>query len=331
MPLHEFPVPVAVTFISSRASWPATTTTRQGTAFLSMAEPLTCEVRGILLDIEGTTSSIRFVYEVMFPFVRRELETFLARHWRDPQVATALEQMAVDAGFSSLDGWLQADSEGDKRNGHETTPPLTPETAASSESGAALSLTTSQRKVVRETIRLMDHDVKATGLKLLQGVIWEGGFRSGELKAHLYDDVPETLRRWREQGFDVRIYSSGSIAAQRLFFGHTTAGDLLPLLNGHYDTTTGPKREESSYRRIAEAMQFPPRTFCFSAISWRNSTRPARQDFRPPSVADRETRIQELTLTLNYAVSRNLPAGFRVLPEILARLTGQTGLGRPQR
>lgn len=228
-----------------------------------MTALLAFQVRGVLLDIEGTTSSIHFVYEVMFPFVRRELETFLARHWRNPQVATALEQMAVDAGYSSLDAWLQSDVPGTNREGEKATPPLDPSEVAEPEAGTALPLTAEQRRVVQETIRLMDQDVKATGLKQLQGAIWEGGFRSGELQAHLYDDVPDALRRWVEQGLDVRIYSSGSIAAQQLFFGHTVAGNLLPLLSGHYDTTTGPKREASSYRRIAEAMQFAPADILF--------------------------------------------------------------------
>ena len=97
---------------------------------------------------------------------------------------------------------------------------------------------------------MIDNDVKATGLKQLQGIIWKSGFHSGEMVAHLYDDTAPALKRWKQQGLDLRIYSSGSIAAQKLFFGHSVAGDILDLFSSHYDTTTGPKKEAESYRKI---------------------------------------------------------------------------------
>jgi enolase-phosphatase E1 len=194
-------------------------------------------MRGILLDIEGTTSSVSFVYDVMFALVRREVARYLHEHWHDASLRQACEQIARDAGHGSLAEWF-----------------------------AAHGATTDERQqaiVGDEVHRLMDADVKATGLKQLQGLIWDDAFRSGELKAHLYDDVPPALRRWREQGIDVRIYSSGSVHAQKLFFGHTIAGDLLPLVNGHYDTITGGKKEAESYRRIAAEFRLPPGDILF--------------------------------------------------------------------
>ena len=182
----------------------------------------------ILLDIEGTTSSIRFVHEVMFPFARRELPQYLENHWEYAEFQDARQQIAIDAGAESWEAWS-----GDR--------------------------STDQQKqlVIEEIERLMDGDVKATGLKQLQGLIWRAGFESGELQAHLYDDVAPAIRRWKEAGKQVRIYSSGSIAAQKLFFGHTLHGDLLPLLDGHYDTTSGPKKEAESYRRIVADIGVP--------------------------------------------------------------------------
>ena len=109
----------------------------------------------------------------------------------------------------------------------------------------------------------MDGDVKATGLKELQGLIWQEGYAAGRLQSHVYPDVPPALRRWAEAGLDLRIYSSGSVAAQKVFFAHTEAGDLLGLFRGHYDTTTGPKREAESYRRIAADMKMPPSAILF--------------------------------------------------------------------
>lgn len=158
----------------------------------------------------------------MFPFARRELDLFLVSNWEREEVQAACNQIATDAGLTQIDDW---------------------------EPGADDA--TLRRHVRDEAVRLMQADAKTTGLKALQGLIWRSGFENGELKAHVYDDVPAALRRWGEQGAEIRIYSSGSIAAQKLFFGHTIQGNLLEHFTGHYDTTTGPKKEAASYKAIA--------------------------------------------------------------------------------
>ncbi len=122
---------------------------------------------------------------------------------------------------------------------------------------------TARQRIAAEAIRQMDADLKTPGLKEVQGLIWQEGYAAGRLRAHVYPDVPPALRRWSEAGLDLRIFSSGSVAAQKVFFAHTEAGDLLPLFHGHYDTTTGPKREAESYRRIAAAMNLPPAAILF--------------------------------------------------------------------
>jgi enolase-phosphatase E1 len=187
------------------------------------------DIDAFLLDIEGTTSSIDFVYQSMFPYVRRELEVFLYDHFQEPAVEAAIEQIAGEAGWPLLPDALQ----------HE-----------------AFRSATLQR-VRDEVIRLMDRDAKSTGLKELQGLIWRTGFETGELVAHVFPDVPPALQLWNSRGKEVRIYSSGSIAAQQLFFAHTVAGDLRPLISGHYDTTFGAKRDPDSYRRIASHWSRP--------------------------------------------------------------------------
>src|SRR5947209_12366301 len=194
---------------------------------------------GILLDIEGTTSSVSFVYDVMFPYVRKHLTFEVFANWLDPEYIEAFHAIARDAGYDSLDTWL-------KTNKLTRENPLR-----------------AADVICKEVLRLMDADVKATGLKQLQGLIWQSGFESGELKAHVYEDVPPALAAWNAAGKDVRIYSSGSVQAQKLFFGHTVAGNLLPLLNGHYDTTSGPKKEADSYRKIAAGFRLPASEILF--------------------------------------------------------------------
>ena len=185
--------------------------------------------RGILLDVEGTTSSIAFVYDVLFAHARRQVADFLAAHAAEPAVRAAAAGIAATAGLPPTD-------------------PATPEGLS---------------RVALAALDLMNRDVKDTSLKALQGMIWRSGFESGSLVAHVFDDVPPALAQWADAGLDVRIYSSGSIEAQRLFFGHTAAGDLTPHLRGHYDTTTGPKREAASYAAIAADMRLDPRQILF--------------------------------------------------------------------
>ncbi len=105
---------------------------------------------------------------------------------------------------------------------------------------------------------LMDRDRKSTGLKSLQGKIWEAGYRAGELRGQVYADVAPALARWKEHGRDIAIFSSGSVQAQQCLFANSTAGDLGPFIRAYFDTTTGPKTGVESYERIAAALERSP-------------------------------------------------------------------------
>ena len=110
---------------------------------------------------------------------------------------------------------------------------------------------------------LMDRDRKSPGLKLLQGLIWERGYQAGELRGEVYPDVAPAIRRWRDAGIVVAIYSSGSELAQRLLFESTPAGDLTPLLSGFFDTAVGAKTSVDSYTHIAQRLGEPPNACLF--------------------------------------------------------------------
>ena len=187
----------------------------------------------ILLDIEGTTSSISFVHDVMFPYVRQHLKSFLSANWGSDVVSDCLPLLADDLGHDDVDGWLVSDP------------------------------VVAQERVVAGVVGLMDDDVKATGLKKLQGQIWKSGFESGQMTSHVYDDVPAAIDKWLADGSQIRIYSSGSVQAQLLFFGHTVFGDLLPKFSGHYDTTIGSKKEAASYTAIAADVGLEPEEIVF--------------------------------------------------------------------
>jgi enolase-phosphatase E1 len=178
--------------------------------------------RGILLDIEGTTTPIAFVYDVLFPFARSRIAGYVRR-----------------ANLADL----QREHDEDVRQGHN--PPVW------------------SAAPVEYIHWLMDQDRKSTALKNIQGEIWREGYASGELHGEVFKDVPPALERWHAKKIDVRIFSSGSILAQRLIFSTTPAGDLTRFLRGYFDTTTGPKNDPSSYERIAAAFGIPPGDILF--------------------------------------------------------------------
>lgn len=160
------------------------------------------QTKAVLLDIEGTTSSIAFVADVLFPYAAKHLPGYVAAH--SEVLAPILAEVPGDDKVATLLGWIAEDR-------------------------------------------------KATPLKTLQGLIWEQGYADGTLEGHVYPDTPDALHRWYTAGVAIYIYSSGSIAAQKLIFGHSIAGDLTPMLSGYFDTTTGPKRDAESYAKIVAA------------------------------------------------------------------------------
>jgi enolase-phosphatase E1 len=195
---------------------------------VSQVTPAAC-----LLDVEGTTTPIDFVYRVLFPYARDRFLAFLTARAGDPEVAAEVRGLGEE-------------HRRDTAAGHE--PPLWEDTPEG---------------VTAYAWWLMDRDRKATALKALQGRIWEIGFEAGELQASVYDDVVRALARWQAAGRQVAIYSSGSVRAQQLLFAHTQSGDLTPRLSAYFDTTTGFKTELESYQRIAEAMGREPGAILF--------------------------------------------------------------------
>lgn len=197
------------------------------------------DCKTLLLDIEGCTTAISFVHDVLFPFARSHAATYLEgvdEKARD-DIARAL---AEDA--SQLD---------DK---HPALQEL---------EGKTLEGMSVQEVIVARVHALMNHDVKAPGLKGLQGKIWKAGYASGELKGHIYDDFKPMLDWCQSQGVSVNIYSSGSIGAQKLLFGYSIAGDLCGSFCSHFDTTSGGKKEAQSYKNIAKKLGLEPKEICF--------------------------------------------------------------------
>ena len=169
-------------------------------------------IDSILTDIEGTTSSLSFVRDVLFPYSRAHLPAFIKAHAQDPLIQKELE-------------------------------------AINQLKGAVLS----QQEALDQLLTWIDQDQKVTPLKALQGLIWEAGYEQGDFHGHLYEDAARMLKVWASQGFKLYVFSSGSIKAQKLLFGHTEEGDLSPLFSDFFDTRIGSKQDPEAYRAIARA------------------------------------------------------------------------------
>jgi enolase-phosphatase E1 len=189
--------------------------------------PLPPGARAVLTDIEGTTTPLSFVLDVLFPYARRRLDAACASG--EPRFAEALQRL---------------------RQEHEEEREAVPDFGDGSPYAHWL----------------MDRDRKSTGLKMLQGILWEDGYRVGELQGQVWPDVADALRTWKEHGtggIRARIFSSGSVLAQKLLFGHSDQGDLLPYFEGFHDTTTGPKQTPAAYAAIADSFGLLPGDILF--------------------------------------------------------------------
>jgi enolase-phosphatase E1 len=174
--------------------------------------------RAVLVDIEGTTSTIAFVHDVLFPYADEHLDAYVAAHRGDPEVAKAMYDAAMLAGED---------------------------------------MDTDDATILWHLHHWLREDIKATPLKTLQGLIWAEGFAQNRLRGHVYPDAATGLRRWRDAALRLYVYSSGSIEAQKVLFGNSVQGDLSTLFSGHFDTTTGPKRVAASYTAIADSIGLP--------------------------------------------------------------------------
>jgi len=182
-------------------------------------------IRFILTDIEGTTTSVSFVYESLFPFFRTNI--------------AKLKKMESDASVQAafLDVVKLAADEGKNLN--------------------------STDEIIQQLEEWSRADKKITPLKELQGLLWKEGYVSGELKGHVYSDVAPALKEWKLKGIDLGVFSSGSIAAQKLIFGYSEAGDLTAYLTAYFDTTTGGKRPIETSALIAKELALNPQEILF--------------------------------------------------------------------
>jgi len=179
-------------------------------------------VKAVLTDIEGTTSSISFVKDVLFPYAKQKMEDFVKQNKENPEVKRILNDVKEI---------VRKD------------------------------LTTD--KIVEILKEWIEEDKKITPLKEIQGLIWEEGYKKGELEGHIYDDSFEKLKKWKERGIPIYVYSSGSVKAQKLLFSNTKFGDINYLFSGYFDTKIGSKKELQSYKKIAQEIGLKPEEILF--------------------------------------------------------------------
>ncbi|KAK9766930.1 enolase-phosphatase E1 [Basidiobolus ranarum] len=196
----------------------------------------------VILDIEGTTTPISFVHDVLFPYVRERAEEFLNQNWDSPELQQYVELLRGQAKQDTQEG---------------NTPAVEIPKSEESDKNTIISA------ILTNIYWQMDQDRKIGALKNFQGYMWKTGYQIGELKGVVYDDVVPALERWSRDGMAIYIYSSGSVPAQKLLFGYSDKGDLLHFFQGHFDTTVGLKTEVESYERIAKEIGKSPKDILF--------------------------------------------------------------------
>lgn len=180
-------------------------------------------ITSILTDLEGTTTDIRFVHNVLFPYAREHLASYVTSQWNNPEVASIVKQVRDEIDDPQAD----------------------------------------QAAIITVLTRWIDQDKKITPLKALQGLMWADGYANGDFTGHLYKDAYEHLSAWKKAGLSLNVFSSGSVNAQKLLFKYSDYGDLTGLFDGFYDTNFGHKREQSAYESIAKAMGTPAGSILF--------------------------------------------------------------------
>lgn len=183
-------------------------------------------IKFILMDIEGTTTSISFVHEVLFPYASAHLEDYIRTNAQEANVQEELA--AVKATVLEEQNQSLSDQE-----------------------------------AIQQLLQWIKEDRKHTALKNLQGYLWKTGYETGQYQGHIYDDVVPALDRWKAAGKQLGIYSSGSVPAQKLLFGYSDKGDLTPYLSAYFDTKIGHKREVPSYQNIQSELDIPAENILF--------------------------------------------------------------------
>lgn len=191
---------------------------------------MSSKIKAIVTDIEGTTSSISFVHEVLFPYASTHLEKFVRENAEEPFVTQIIHKV-INFG---------ADGDGYELN------------------ACSAPMQELSEKEIKHALDILQHwiklDMKIKPLKDLQGLIWEEGYKNGDFKGHIYEDAYLELKKWHESGLLLYVYSSGSVHAQKLLFGHTEYGDLNKFFSGNFDTKIGAKKEAESYRKIVDVI-----------------------------------------------------------------------------
>lgn len=241
----------------------------------------------IVLDIEGTTTSLRFIKDTLFPYIKRNLARYLRDRWHSDEVVATLAR-------------LIRQEERDQKDGLQ--PPRI----------WKLTETTDMTKIidsiVGNVIWQMDNKRHNTALKQLQILVWVYGYENGELKGHVYEDVGSSFRRWRSMGIRLFVYSTGMAMAQQLLFSNSSQGNLLNMIENYFDLLTGPKTSASSFRKIAtQYMNISPGQLLFitDAIDEARAAREAgcqvvivqRTDNRP--LAPSQTADYNVVTSLN--------------------------------
>lgn len=183
-------------------------------------------IKAILTDIEGTTSSLTFVRDVLDPYTRERVKAFIREHGGDAAVSKLLDDLRRNVGQELSD-----------------------------------------EEMAEQIARWIEEGRKVNALKLLQGLVWENGYRNNRFKGHIYEDSLRNLRNWKERGLGIYGFSAGAASAQKLLFGFSEYGDVTGIFDDFFDTNVGSKEDPTAYQSIATSIGLNPAEVLYIADS----------------------------------------------------------------
>ncbi|CAO3668961.1 unnamed protein product [Umbelopsis vinacea] len=242
----------------------------------------------VILDIEGTTTPITFVKDTLFPYVI----------WDFPNSCWKIGAKELEEQIELL----RQQAEQDVDSGMKQAVLIPYDFHGNAEQ---------VRAAIQQSIEWQMHEDRKIGaLKSFQGFMWKEGYQSGELCGQVYDDVVPALQRWKEHGCKIYIYSSGSVPAQKLLFGYSDKGNLLPYFTDHFDTSIGSKQESSSYVAIAQTIQTDPSNILFVSDNVKEIKAAEEAGFQTV-ISD---RIGNVPLTEQDKTNRRVVTSFSQIP-----------------
>lgn len=197
--------------------------------------------QAILLDFHGTISERHWEDKVIFPYVKRAMNSFLRENRTSEPVQRCLAGLKNES-FEQRFRHKYEDAPiiNDQVESEEMDPNETADQMSD-----FLLWQINNKKETKDT-------------QIVERLVWEDGFRRKQISTPLYDDVMPCVRSWHEKyGCLIYIISSVDSDTLKLLFEHTTAGNLDQYITGYVGSRKlGDKMITDTYKQFYDKLPF---------------------------------------------------------------------------